>query len=71
MPRKAAQFQPLFSRRELDMHWLETLESRARAFDALASEPDASESFRVACTAKANEYRAQASALRAAPDKES
>ena len=71
MSRESAQFQPLFTRHELDMHRLETLESRARAFDALASETDASESFRVACTAKANEYRAQASALRAAPDKES
>ena len=71
MPRKVAQFQPLFTRRELDMHRLETLESRARAFDALASETDASESFRVACTAKANEYRARAMALRATLNKES
>jgi hypothetical protein len=65
MPRKVSQFQPLFTRRELDMHRIETLESRAAAMDALAIEDAASPSFAMGCTIAAADYRARANALRA------
>jgi hypothetical protein len=66
MPRKASQFQPLFTRRELDMHRVETLESRAAAMDSLAAESLTKRAcFLLMCREQAIEYRAQASALRA------
>jgi hypothetical protein len=66
MPRKVSQFQPLFARRELDMHRIETLESRAAAMDALARDNLTKRAcFLLMCREQAIEYRARANALRA------
>jgi hypothetical protein len=66
MPRKASQFQPLFTRCELDLHRIETLESRAAAMDALARDNLTKRAcFLLMCREQAIEYRARANALRA------
>jgi hypothetical protein len=66
MPRKVSQFQPLFAPSMIDMHRVETLESRAAAMDALARDSLTKRAcFLLMCCEQAIEYRARANALRA------
>jgi hypothetical protein len=69
MPRKVSQFQPLFAPSMIDMHRVETLESRAAAMDALARDSLTKRAcFLLMCREQAIEYRARADALRATLD---